>query len=94
MDVQSESAAGNWERKQENCEPHVSKESHTFLTNNISFRALKAIAIRYHTPLSGHAIFLFSDFSGLLQSLGFVHCIGQLEIPGCGHSAKMTENVR
>ena len=46
-----------WDRKQENCEPHVSKESHTFLTNNISFRALKAIAIRYHTPLSGHAIF-------------------------------------
>ncbi len=59
MDVQSEFAAGNWGRKQENCEPDLSKESHTILTNNISFGALKAIAIRYHTPLSGQVIFFY-----------------------------------
>ena len=57
MDVQSEFAAGNWGRKQEKCEPHLSKESHTFFASRIVFRALVAIAIRYHTPLSGHAIF-------------------------------------
>ena len=62
MDVQSESVADNWGRKQENCEPHLSKESHRFLAGNIVIRALGAIAIRYHIPFSGHAIFfIFVD---------------------------------
>jgi len=57
-DVRSRSASSNKDRKRENCDLQLSKESHRFLAGDIVIRALGAIAIRYHTPLSGHAIFL------------------------------------
>ena len=46
---------------QENRKPQLSKESHRFLAGDIAIRALGAIAIWYHTALSGHGIFFIYE---------------------------------
>jgi hypothetical protein len=47
----------------ENYDLQLQKESHTFLTADFVIQAQGAIAIRYHTPPSGHAFFLFRGIS-------------------------------
>ena len=49
--------------EQENRDLQLQKESHAYLTDNFVIRALVTITTWYHSPLSGHAIFLFSKFS-------------------------------